>query len=101
MAALAGPADAHPGLFYLVALNVIAAHDPTFLAGVAAVVVYDVIWFAIPIAALGTFLVRRQPARDSVAALEAWTLRNGRTIILVVSLVAGAYLVIRGLHQLL
>ena len=44
-AALAGPATHIPGLFYLMALNVIVAHQPKVPGGVIEVLIYNVIWF--------------------------------------------------------
>src|SRR5689334_22243595 len=51
-AALAGPATHIPGLFYLVALNLIVAHEPRVPRGTLAVITYNAIWFALPILAL-------------------------------------------------
>jgi len=95
-AALAGPLTHVPGLFYLVALNLIVAHNTSPLAGLAELVVYNVIWFAIPIAALAVCFVRPAAARDAVQAIQDWTRRHARTIVLVVAFVVGAVLVLRG-----
>ena len=47
-AAIAGPLTHIPGIFYLIALNVIVAANPRLPGGIIAVLVYDVIWFAVP-----------------------------------------------------
>ena len=96
-AALAGPATHIPGLFYLIALNVIAAHQPSIPGGLVEVLVYNVVWFALPIGALAVCVIDPPAARRAVDELRMWTLRHTHTLLLMVSLVAGAGLVIRGL----
>jgi hypothetical protein len=96
-AALAGPATHVPGLFYLIALNVIAAHQPSIPDGLVEVLVYNVVWFALPIGALAICVIDPPAARRAVHELRMWTLSHTRTLLLVVSLAAGAGLVIRGL----
>jgi hypothetical protein len=95
-AALAGPATHIPGLFYLIALNVIVAHNPEVPSGTFAVLTYNAIWFALPLLALGLCVVRPAAARDAVGAVEQWGRRHSRTILLVVALGAGAALIVRG-----
>jgi hypothetical protein len=96
-AALAGPATHVPGLFYLVALNLIVAHRGHPIEGLVQVLIYNVVWFVIPIAALATCVVRPATARDAVEAIQAWTKRHARAIVLAVSFGVGAVLVVRGL----
>ena len=50
-AAVAGPLTHIPGLFYLIALNVIVANEPRVPGGVVAVGIYNAVWYAVPIAA--------------------------------------------------
>ena len=95
-AALAGPATHIPGLFYLIALNVIAAHQPSIPDGLVEVLIYNVVWFALPIGALAICVIDPPAARRAVDELRMWTLSHTRTLLLTVSLVAGAGLVIRG-----
>lgn len=96
-AALAGPATHLPGLFYFIALNVIAAHGPSRLEGLAEVLVYNLIWFALPIGALAVCIVRPASARAIVGAVQRWTKEHSRLIITMVAAVVGAALVVRGL----
>jgi hypothetical protein len=96
-AALAGPATHLPGLFYLIALNVIVAHQPSIPSGLVEVLIYNVVWFALPIGALAICVIDPPAARRAVDGLRTWALRNTRTLVLVVSLVAGSGLLIRGL----
>lgn len=95
-AAVAGPTTHIPGLFYLVALNVIVAHQPKMLVGLVEVLIYNAIWFAIPIGALAVCIVAPATARDGVGALEQWTRLNSRLIVIVVSFAIGGALLIRG-----
>jgi hypothetical protein len=97
VAALAGPATHIPGIFYLVALNTISASSPRLIPSLIEVVIFCAIWFALPIAAWVTFLVKPAATREAVAALQAWTVRNGRVIVITVCVVVGLYLVIDGI----
>lgn len=99
-AALAGPATHIPGLFYLIALNVIAAHGPGRLEGLVEVLVYNLVWFALPIGALAVCIVRPEAARAAVGGVQAWTKDHSRMIITVVAAGVGAALVLRGLLTL-
>ena len=95
-AALAGPLTHIPGLFYLIALNVIVAHQPRVVDGTAAVVAYNAVWFAVPLAALAACIVRPVQARDAVGLLNRWARDHARTIVLSVSFAVGTALVVRG-----
>jgi Sap, sulfolipid-1-addressing protein len=95
-AALAGPATHIPGVFYLMALNVIVARQPKVLGGVIEVLIYNVIWYTIPLVALVVCVVQPAIAREAVGSIDAWAKRHARTILLAVSFGAGAGLVVRG-----
>jgi hypothetical protein len=95
-AALAGPLTHLPGLFCLVALNIIAAHHPNTTGAVLEVLVYNLIWFAVPIAALAVCVVQPSAARDIVAAINDWTRQHARGILVGVSLLVGVVLLVRG-----
>ena len=95
-AAIAGPLTHLPGLFYLIALNVIVAHNPRLPGGLLAVAIYDAIWFALPIAALATCIVNPDAARDAVASVQRWTGQHSRALLLGTSFTVGVALVIRG-----
>jgi cytochrome bd-type quinol oxidase subunit 2 len=96
IAVLAGPATHIPGIFYLIALNVIVAHNPRVTGGTLDVVTYNAIWFALPILALVMCVMRPAAARDVVGSVDRWALAHSRSILLWVSLVVGAALVVRG-----
>jgi hypothetical protein len=95
-AAIAGPLTHLPGLFYLIALNLIVAHSPRVPGGLVAVSIYDVIWFAVPLAALAVCIVNPAAAQAAIAGVQRWTVRHGRTLLLCVSLGVGLALLVRG-----
>ena len=66
-AAVAGALTHIPGLFYLIALNLIVAHNPRVPGGLVAVAIYNAVWFALPIAALVTCIVNPAAAHGVVA----------------------------------
>ncbi len=95
-AAIAGPLTHIPGLFYLIALNIIVAHNPRLPGGLLAVSTYDVIWFALPLAALAMCIVNPDAARQAVVSVQRWTGQHSRTLLVSTSFVVGVALVIRG-----
>jgi hypothetical protein len=101
VAAAVGVATHVPGLFYLVALNAIAASRPGFAHALVQVLVYNAIWFSVPIAALA--FARRRPAdaHDLIERLNDAMRRHQQTILAAVFAAAGAFLVIKGLVGLL
>jgi hypothetical protein len=99
-AALAGPATHIPGLFYLIALNVIVAHNATTAAKTLALVTYNMVWFAIPLAALVACIVRPATAQQFVGSVKQWTHEHARGILLATCFGAGTALLSRGLLTL-
>ena len=95
-AALAGPVTHIPGLFYVIALNVIIAHNAALAGQAVALVVYNAIWFALPILALLTCITDPDAARHLVSAVKRWTHDHAREILLVASFSVGTALVTRG-----
>jgi cytochrome bd-type quinol oxidase subunit 2 len=95
-AVLAGPATHIPGVFYLIALNVIAARHLHVSGGTAAVMTYNAIWFALPILALIMCILHPEAARDAVGRVERWASEHSRAILLCVSFIVGTALVVRG-----
>lgn len=96
VAAVAGPLTHIPGLFYLIALNVIVAHSPRLPGGFLAVGVYNGIWFALPLAALVLCIVNPDLASRLVMDVQKWAKRHSQKILLLTSFVVGALLVVRG-----
>ena len=95
-AAVAGPLTHLPGLFYLIALNIIVADEPRLPGGLVAVMIYDAVWFALPIAALATCIVNPEAAQVAVARVQEWTGRHWRALLMFTSFIVGAALVVRG-----
>jgi hypothetical protein len=96
VAALAGPATHLPGLFYLIALNAIVAYNPRVPDGTLDVLVYNAVWFALPILALALCVVNPAAAQAAVEHVEQWAVRHSRALLLSVSFGVGAALLIRG-----
>jgi hypothetical protein len=100
VAATAGVATHIPGLLYLVALNSIAADGPGFVDGVVAVLVYNAIWFSLPVAAF--VMSRRRPddAHDLVERLNGAIRRHQEALLVGVFATVGAFLTIKGVLAL-
>jgi Sap-like sulfolipid-1-addressing protein len=100
VAGVVGVATHVPGLFYLVALNAIAADQPGFVAAVVEVVIYNAIWFSVPFAAL--VFARRRPddARDLIDRINGWMRAHDQAILAAVFALVGAFLVVKGVSGL-
>ena len=96
-AALAGPATHFPGIFYLVALNLIATQRTQGPRRLFDLLLYNAVWFSLPIAALAICVFRPDAAADGIKAIEQWTRQHVRAILTVVSFVVGVALLGRGL----
>jgi hypothetical protein len=99
-AALAGPLTHIPGLFYVIALNLIIAHNAAFTGKAIALVIYNAVWFALPILALVTCISDPGTARGLVRAVKEWTRDHAREILLVASFSVGTALITRGVITL-
>jgi hypothetical protein len=100
LAAAAGAVTHVPGLFYLVALNAIAASSPAIARATADVLVYNAIWFIVPI---GAFLVAGRHAAGvhaGISRLNAWAGAHEQAILAVVFGIVGSYLVVKGIAGL-
>jgi len=95
-AAIAGPATHIPGLFYLIALNVIVAGNAGTADALFELLLYNVLWFAVPLAALIVSVARPDLARSLLDGVQRWAWKHSRGILLGLSLVIGAGLVVRG-----
>lgn len=80
-AVFAGPATHIPGLFYILALNVIVAHNPRLPKGMLAVMTYNAVWFALPIIALVLCILQPAAARDVIGSVERWASEHSREIL--------------------
>jgi hypothetical protein len=96
-AATAGVATHVPGLIYLVALNAIAAEDPSPAAAFTQVAIYNLLWFVIPLGALA--LVLRSPATATafLDRLTAWARSHQDRLLVGLFAALGVYLTTKGL----
>ena len=100
-AAGAGVATHLPGLFYLLGLNAISETGPGLAVGAVDVLIFDAIWFAIPIAALAVALRRPEDARVALDRGSAWARRHQRQLTTVVFAVVGVAFALKGTVGLL
>ena len=61
-----------------------------------AVLIYNAVWFALPIAALATCIVDPLAAREAVVRVQRWTGQHSRALLLGASFTVGVVLVVRG-----
>ena len=100
LAAAAGVATHVPGLFYLVALNAIASGSPRVAEALVDVLIYNAIWFAVPITA---FVVARRhaaAAHSRITRMNAWMQAREQVILVLVFGGVGAYMVVKGITEL-
>ena len=99
-AAIVGIATHAPGAFYLGALSAIIATNQSVLDGVAQVLVYNLIWFAMPIAALVVSMKDEEAARTLIDNVGAWVRRHERVIGPLLLAGVGIYLVAKAVSHL-
>lgn len=95
-AALAGPATHLPGLFYLVALNLIVTAQPGLVRGLFDVGLYNAVWYVLPLAALAVCIFDPEAARELIHAVERWSTANARTIVWGAAAFFGVLLIVQG-----
>ena len=100
VAAAAGAATHLPGLFYLVALNSIAAGSPPLPEAIAAVLVYNAIWFSVPIVAFVLAGRHAAGAHEKIEQINDWARAREQVILVVLFGSIGAYLVVKGIVAL-
>jgi hypothetical protein len=99
-AALAGVLTHKPGLFYLAALSAITNSTSSNANRILQVVLYNAIWFAMPLAVL--VLAKRRPVelQDLLRRTTEWVWRRQREIMITAFGTLGAYLIVRGVIEL-
>jgi hypothetical protein len=100
-AALAGVATHLPGVFYLGALAAIVASRPGLVGGLLQVGFYNLLWYAVPLAALASWTLRPDTTRDTAARLTARVQAHKKALIVAVFVLVGVYLVGVGVVDLL
>jgi Sap-like sulfolipid-1-addressing protein len=96
-AAVAGILTHLPGVFYLAGLGAIAATGAAAGAATAQVVVYNAVWFAPALVALGICLGGAGPRTDRLATLAARVRAHEDTVLAVVFAGVGAWLLAEGI----
>ena len=99
-AGIAGIATHAPGAFYLGALSAILDTKPSALNGVLQVLIYNLIWFAMPIAALVLSISDEEDARARIESVGAWARRNDRWLGPLLLAGVGVYLVAKGVSHM-
>ena len=95
-AAVAGVITHLPGLVYLAALNAIVG-DAT-LNGIVQVLVYNAIWYSVPVVALVLSMHNPAVARECLAMVASWTRRHRQVIMVVFLSGLGSYLLAVGVQ---
>ncbi|GAA1264860.1 hypothetical protein GCM10009609_30080 [Pseudonocardia aurantiaca] len=93
-AAAAGVLTHLPGLVYLTALNAIVGDATSTLDSIVQVVVYNAIWFSMPVVALVVSVHRPSEMRDLLTRMTSWARRHRRAITVVFFGALGAYLLV-------
>jgi hypothetical protein len=99
-AAVAGVLTHLPGVFYLAALGSIAGTGAAAGDAVLQVVVYNAVWFAPAILALGICTFGAIPSADRLAGPLAWARGHVDTILTVTFAVVGVWLIAKGVSDL-
>jgi hypothetical protein len=97
-AALAGVATHLPGVFYIAALAAIVASRPGLTGGLLQVGLYNLLWYAVPLAALVSWIRHPETTRENAARLTAAVQAHKKALVVVVFALVGLYLVITGIH---
>jgi hypothetical protein len=98
-AALAGMLTHKPGLFYLAALSAIANSTSSDAHRIFQVVLYNAIWFAMPVAALAFATRRPVELQDFLRRTSERIWRRQREIMIAAFGLLGVYLIVRGVLQ--
>jgi Sap, sulfolipid-1-addressing protein len=89
-----------PGVFYIAALGAISGAGAAAAGAVAQVVVYNLIWFAPAIVALGVSLFGTIPSRDRLAGAVAWGRAHQDAILTLCFAGVGVWLIVKGVAGL-
>ena len=95
---MAGVITHLPGLVYLAALNAIVGEARSPLNGIVQVLVYNAIWFSMPIVALVLSMHHPTVARECLATVASWTRRHQQVIMVVFLGGLGTYLLVAGVQ---
>jgi Sap, sulfolipid-1-addressing protein len=90
-----------PGLYYVAALVAILQTHPGPAGGVAQVLVYNLLRFAVPVALLVLVVLRPDRTLEIVHTVHAWGRRNATVLLVLLVGGVGIYLAVTGLTGLL
>jgi hypothetical protein len=90
-----------PGLYYVAALVAILETHPSTVGGIAQVLVYNLLRFVLPVAALALVVLRPERTLDVVRGVTAWARRHERVLVASFVGAVGVYLVAKALVGLL
>ena len=82
------------------ALNAITSGSPRLPEAIVEVLIYNAIWFSIPIAAFAVAGRHADAAHAKIAQINAWAREREQLLVVVVFAGVGAYLVVKGLVAL-
>jgi hypothetical protein len=99
-ASVAGVVTHLPGVFYLAALAAIVASRPGLTGGLLQVGLYNLLWYAVPLAALVSWVRYPETTRENAARLTAAVQAHKKTLVVVVFVLVGLYLLITGIHEI-
>jgi Sap, sulfolipid-1-addressing protein len=99
-AAITGVLTHLPGVVYLAALGTIATAGVAAASEVAQVVVYNLVWFAPSIVALGICVFGTVPSSDSLAGLAAWGRAHHKAILTACFGGIGVWMLVTGISDL-
>jgi len=100
-AAFAGVATHVPGLIYLVAMNAIAAERLDVARSTFQVVLYNALWFALPMTAFAVATVSPATAEAYLDRASSWARDHQDRLLVVLFAALGVYLVLKGSVALL
>ena len=101
VAAGAGIATHLPGLFYLLGLNAISSTDPGLIASIIDVLAFNVIWYAVPFAALVISVRHPERARAALEDFNRWARDRQRGLTILAFATVGTYFAVKGATVLL
>ena len=90
-----------PGLYYIAALVAVLQTHPSAVGGIAQVLVYNLLRFAVPAAVLVLVIVRPDRTLELVRAVHAWGRRHATVLLVLVVGGVGIYLTGKALLGLL
>lgn len=90
-----------PGLYYIAALVAVLQTHPTAVGGIAQVLVYNLLRFAVPVAVLVLVVLRPERTLEIVRAVHAWGRRNATVLLVLAVGTVGIYLTGKGILGLI